>query len=258
MEIRAQVGGTLTQIGFRDGQIVRAGAPLFTIDPRPFAIRLAQAQAQLQTAEARRTLADVSSGAPSSSADRASAPRENVDQRSADQRAADAAIDAARAAVADAQLDLEFARVTAPFTGRIGAHLVSVGSLVSGGRGGAGPSTLLATVVSLDPIHLDFDMSEADYLAFQAAHRGGAPDERVRLSLGGDGPLDRAGHARLHRQRREPRQRHHPRPRHGAQPRPGPHPRAVRARLRADRASPRRRCSSRPPPSCRTSRASSS
>ena len=59
------------------------------------------------------------------------------------------------------------ARVTAPFTGRIGAHQVSAGNLVSGSRGGAGPTTLLATIVSLDPIYLDFDMSEADYLAWQ-------------------------------------------------------------------------------------------
>ena len=65
----------------------------------------------------------------------------------------------------DARLDLEFSRVTAPFTGRIGAHLVSVGSLVSGSRGGTSPTTLLATIVSLDPIYLDFDMSESDYLA---------------------------------------------------------------------------------------------
>ena len=89
----------------------------------------------------------------------------------------------------DAQLDLEFSRITAPFTGRIGAHLVSAGNLVSGSRGG---TTLLATVVSLDPIYLDFDMSEADYLAFQQAHRGTLGQE-VAISLGGDGRFDRTG-----------------------------------------------------------------
>ena len=100
---------------------------------------------------------------------------ENVDQRAADERSAQAAIDTAKAAIMDAQLDLEFSRVSAPFTGRIGAHLVSVGSLVSGSRGGAGTSTLLATIVSLDPIHIDFDMSEADYRAYQQAHSSAAP-----------------------------------------------------------------------------------
>ncbi len=112
---------------------------------------------------------------------------ENVDQRTADQHAAEAAIAAAKAAINDAQLDLEFSRLTAPFDGRIGAHQVSVGSLVSGSRAGTSPSTLLATIVSLDPIHLDFEMSEADYLAFQAAHHDLAAGEPVAISLGGDG-----------------------------------------------------------------------
>lgn len=61
----------------------------------------------------------------------------------------------------------------APFTGRIGTHLVSVDNLIGGNRAGTSPTTLLATLVSLDPIHLDFDMSEADFLTFSR--------ERARL-----------------------------------------------------------------------------
>lgn len=118
---------------------------------------------------------------------------ETVDQRAAEQRSQQAAIETAKAAIRDAQLDLEFARVTAPFNGRIGAHLVSVGSLVSGSRGGATPTTLLATVVSLDPIYLDFDMSESDYLAYQRVHHGTAPHDDVAISLNGDGHFDRHG-----------------------------------------------------------------
>jgi RND family efflux transporter MFP subunit len=116
-----------------------------------------------------------------------------VDQRAADQHSADAAIDTAKAAIMDAQLDLEFSRISAPFTGRIGAHLVSIGSLVSGSRGGAGPTTLLATIVSLDPIHLDFDMSEADYRAYQRAHGAAGPHDDVTISLDGDESYDRHG-----------------------------------------------------------------
>ncbi len=104
-----------------------------------------------------------------------------------------AAIDTAKAAIRDAQLDLEFSRVAAPFTGRIGAHLVSIGSLVSGSRGGTSPTTLLATIVSLDPIHLDFDMSEADYLAYQQAMHGTSQPPEVAISLDGDGHFDRHG-----------------------------------------------------------------
>ncbi|HLB97396.1 MAG TPA: efflux RND transporter periplasmic adaptor subunit, partial [Acetobacteraceae bacterium] len=193
VELRAQVGGTLTAIEFQDGQIVHKGDPLFVIDPRPFQIRLDQAVAQLQTAQAKEALSEAELWRAQQLKRTDFGTAESVDQRAADQRSAQAAIDTARAAIRDARLDLEFSRVTAPFTGRIGAHLVSVGSLVSGSRGGSGPTTLLATVVSLDPIHLDFDMSESDYLDYQQAHRGSAPHDDVDISLAGDGHFDRHG-----------------------------------------------------------------
>ncbi len=193
VELRAQVGGTLTAIEFQDGQIVHTGDPLFVIDPRPFQIKLDQAVAQFQTAQAKETLGDAELWRAEQLKRTDFGTAESVDQRAADQRSAQAAIDTAKAAIRDARLDLEFSRVAAPFTGRIGAHLVSVGSLVSGSRGGISPTTLLATIVSLDPIHLDFDMSESDYLAYQQAHRGGAPHDNVDISLDGDGHFDRHG-----------------------------------------------------------------
>jgi RND family efflux transporter MFP subunit len=192
VELRAQVGGTLTTIAFEDGQIVHKGDLLFAIDPRPFQIRLDQAVAQLQGAQAKEALsqAELWRAQQLKRTDFGSA--ENVDTRAADERGSQAAIDAAKAAISDAQLDLEFSRVAAPFTGRIGAHLVSVGSLVSGSRGGAGATTLLATIVSLDPIHLDFDMSEAEYLAYQQAVEGASTRPDVAISLGG-GRFDHHG-----------------------------------------------------------------
>jgi RND family efflux transporter MFP subunit len=190
VELRAQVGGTLTAIEFQDGQIVHKGDPLFIIDPRPFQIRLEQAVAQLQTAQARERLSEAELWRAQQLKRTDFGTAESVDQRAAEQRSQQAAIDTAQAAIRDAQLDLEFARVIAPFTGRIGAHLVSVGGLVSGSRGGTSPTTLLATIVSLDPIYLDFDMSESDYLAYQQVHHGAAPDDQVAISLNGDGHLD--------------------------------------------------------------------
>jgi membrane fusion protein, multidrug efflux system len=189
VELRAQVGGVLTSIAFKDGQIVHAGDPLFIIDPRPYQIELDQAIAQLQTAQANQSL-DVTQtwrAQQLKKADFGSA--EVVDQRIAAQHAAEAAVDTAKAAIRNAQLDLEFAHVAAPFTGRIGKHLVSAGNLVYGSRGGTGgvPATLLATVVSLDPIYLDFDMSESDYAAYQKGHGGAAPHDDVAISLGDDG-----------------------------------------------------------------------
>jgi len=193
VELRAQVGGVLSAIAFQDGQIVHKGDPLFEIDPRPFQIRRDQAIAQLQTAQAKEALTQVQLWRAQQLKQTEFGSVETVDQRAADQHSAQAAIDTAKAAIRDALLDLEFSRVSAPFTGRIGAHLVSVGSLVSGGRGGTGASTMLATVVSLDPIHIDFDMSEADYRAYQRAHGGAAPGDDVAISLDGDGVFNRHG-----------------------------------------------------------------
>jgi membrane fusion protein, multidrug efflux system len=193
IELRTQVGGKLTAITFHDGQIVKKGDPIFTIDPRPFQIRLDQAVAQLRTAEARSSLADAQLWRAQQLKQTQFGTVENVDQRTADQRSAVAAIETAKAAIRDAQLDLEFSQVAAPLSGRIGAHLVSIGNLVSGSRQGSSASTLLATIVSLDPIYLDFDMSETDYRAYQRAHGGNAPQDEVAISLDGDKRFDHHG-----------------------------------------------------------------
>ena len=193
VELRAQVGGTLAAIGFKDGQTVRAGDPLFAIDPRPCQIRLAAAVAPVQTAQAKQALtaAELWRAQQLKRTDYGSA--ETVDTRAADARGAQAAIQAANSAIQDAHLDLEFARITAPFAGRMGARLVSLGSLVSGSRGGTAQSTPLATIVSLDPIYLTFDMSEADYATYQKAHHDGPAASDVAISLYGDGHFDRHG-----------------------------------------------------------------
>ena len=169
------------------------GDPLFIIDPRPFQIRLEQAVAQFQTAQARERLSEAELWRAQQLKRTDFGTAESVDQRAAEQRSQQAAIDTAQAAIRDAQLDLEFARVTAPFTGRIGAHLVSVGSLVSGSRGGASSTTLLATIVSLDPIYLDFDMSEADYNNYLRNHGQHVGAEKVGISLADAMSFDREG-----------------------------------------------------------------
>ena len=138
----------------------------------------------------------------------------------------------------NAELDLEYSRVRAPFTGRIGAHLVSVGSLIGGSRAATSPTTLLATLVSLDPIYLDFDMSESDYLTFsrERARFTGPLADKVLISLADENNFDARGHARLHRQCAGPLQRHHSCARHGAESGPVHHAGPVRAASRCDRA----------------------
>jgi membrane fusion protein, multidrug efflux system len=195
VELRAQVGGTLTEIHFQDGQIVNKGDLLFVIDPRPYEIKLARANALLQTASARFALA-TSELARAQSLQRSSfATPETVEQRTSELNASQAAIDDAKAQIRDAQLDLEYTRITAPFTGRIGARLVSIGSLIAGSRGGISPTTLLTTLVSLDPIYLDFDMSESDYLAFarERARVAGPVANQIAFSLGDENRFIRTG-----------------------------------------------------------------
>lgn len=192
VQVRAQVGGTLTAIGFHDGQIVHKGDLLFVIDPRPFQIRLDEAIAQLHTAQAKEALSKVELWRAQQLKATEYGTAETVDQRVAALRSAQADVETASATIRDATLDLEFSRVTAPFTGRIGEHLVSVGNLVSGSRGGTSQTTPLATIVSLNPIYLDFDMSESDYLAWQHANHG-APHAGVAISLDGDGHYDLHG-----------------------------------------------------------------
>lgn len=195
VEFRAQVGGTLTGVYFRDGDIIHKGDLLFTIDARPYEIKLAQAKAQLETASARLVLADRELNRAQVLVTKSFGTEQTVDQRAADQRSAQAAVDDARAQIRDAEFDLEHCRITAPFTGRIGTHLVSVGNLIAGSRAGTTPTTLLATLVSLDPIWLDFDMSESDFLAYfrdRARSKDGAAD-KVEIALGDETRFLRQG-----------------------------------------------------------------
>jgi multidrug efflux system membrane fusion protein len=146
---------------------------LFVIDPTPYEIKLSHATAQLQTAEARLELASRQFARAEKLKGTGAGSGENAEQKTAELKAGRAAVDDAQSMVRDAQFDLDHCRITAPFTGRIGSHLVSIGNLISGSRAGNGPTTLLATLVSLDPIYLNFDMSESDYMAYLRGRANG-------------------------------------------------------------------------------------
>jgi RND family efflux transporter MFP subunit len=195
VELRAQVGGTLTQIDFKDGDIVHTGDLLFEIDPTPYQIKLSEATAQLESARARLDLANRESMRATTLARTAAGTVQTADQRATDQRAAQAAFGEAEALVRDARFDLDHCRIMAPFTGRIGTHLVSVGNLIAGSRAAASPTTLLATLVSIDPIYLNFDMSEADYMTFQRERQQqkGSLADKVQISLADEKGFTREG-----------------------------------------------------------------
>ena len=167
IEIRARVSGYLQSINFEDGQIVEAGRTLFVIDPRPYQTAVAGAEAQLSSARAQVELASLELSRAEQLIGNATVSRATYDQRIQQKRAADAALQTAEAALQRAQLDLEFTEIKAPVAGRVSNRRVDAGSLVSG------ESTLLTTIVALDPIYFVFDMSERDFVAYERAVKSG-------------------------------------------------------------------------------------
>ncbi|RAU20124.1 efflux transporter periplasmic adaptor subunit [Paramagnetospirillum kuznetsovii] len=164
VEVRARVSGYLTEIHFTDGQMVNKGDLLFVIDPRPYDVAVAAARAKLDQAQGGREYAKRQLTRADELRRKDFVAESTLDQRTEESRGANASAVAAHAALRDAELNLQFTRVTAPISGRIGAKQVSTGNLVSGGPNIPSP-TLLTTIVSQDPIHITFDMSETDYLA---------------------------------------------------------------------------------------------
>jgi RND family efflux transporter MFP subunit len=187
VELRAQVGGTLIGIHFKDGQLVKKGALLFSIDRVPYEIRLALAKAQLQRSTARLAYAKSEFNRADELARNQAGSVQNMEQRKSDWQEADAAVADANAQIRDAQFDLDHCQIVAPFSGRIGNHQVSVGNLVAGSRAAGSPTTLLATIVSQDPVYLDFDMSESDYQQYKRykAQRQGDAPEQVQIAASG-------------------------------------------------------------------------
>lgn len=191
VEIRARVSGQIEQVHFEDGAIVRQGDLLFTIDQRPFRIAVDQAEAGLARAEAQLTLAGQQVERYTPLAQSRIAPQAELDTRRSQLREAQAGVTAARAALAQAQLDLEFTEVRAPRPGRVSDRRVDAGNLIQQGQ------TLLTTLLALDPVYVSFDASEADYLrqARAAAAQGGlrAGGARVQLRLLDEANFSREG-----------------------------------------------------------------
>jgi membrane fusion protein (multidrug efflux system) len=159
VEIRARVEGYLEKVSFTEGTFVKKGAPLYQIDPLPLQAALANAKADLATAEARlgRTNNDVTRYRPL--AEKQAISKQELDNALSAQEAARAMVDAAKAALDKATLDLGYASVTSPIDGLVGTTNVKPGNLV-----GRGESTLLTTVSQVDPILFRAGIGEAEYL----------------------------------------------------------------------------------------------
>lgn len=177
VQVRARIDGYLETVHFEDGSLVEKGRLLFTIDPRPFQAALREAEAMLRVDQAQFEFAKQQLERAVALVDRGNISQSAVDERREAYLAAQASIEASRAAVERARIDLDYTEIRAPIAGRIDRDLVSVGNLVQGN------DTVLTSIVSVDPMYFYFDIDERAFLAY-------ARDARTRgtpLQLGGGG-----------------------------------------------------------------------
>jgi RND family efflux transporter MFP subunit len=183
VEIRPRVSGYLEEVHFYDGDIVEQGELLFTIDARPFKAALDGAKARADAARTAQRLSVNELARAKRLLDAKAGSQEEYDRRLQAKQAADADVAAANAAVEAAMLDLEFTQIKSPISGRAGRDLINKGNLVTA------QTSLLTTVVSIDPIHFVFTGSESDYLNYsRLAQSGDRPSSReeanpVRIKL---------------------------------------------------------------------------
>ena len=181
VEIRPRVAGTIVAVHFREGQIVKAGQPLFSIDPRPFEAELARAEAEQAQAKAALELAHTELERTRRLTEENAVARRELDQRSNAVLEADARHKAAEAAVMSTRLNLQYASVTAPVSGRVSRAEITVGNLV-----GVGLNTpALTTLVSVSPVYVNFELDEQTFQRYAALGAAGNTNvERIPVSIG--------------------------------------------------------------------------
>ena len=179
VEVRPRVSGQVTAVHFTDGQYVNAGAALFTIDPRSYRAGLAEAQARVASSSAALELARSNLARAQRLVEEDAVAANEIDRLRAEVRANEAAMAAAQAQVRLRSLDVEFATVRAPISGRISDRRIDAGNLVSGGSGES--ATLLTTINAVDQLHFSFEGSEALFL--KARREGLAASAPVEIRL---------------------------------------------------------------------------
>ncbi|HTV03697.1 MAG TPA: efflux RND transporter periplasmic adaptor subunit [Luteitalea sp.] len=194
VEVRPRVSGYVSSVRFREGALVRKGDLLFQIDARPFQAEADRLRAELQrTRSTQRRAQSELERAKRLTSENAMAGEE-FERRVSVAEEVVAQIAAVEAALRAAELNLEFTRVVAPISGRVGRAIITEGNLVSSGPG---EGTLLTTVVSLDPMYAAFDADEQTFLGnvgqARAAGGGRATSLPIRMALSGDESFGREG-----------------------------------------------------------------
>jgi RND family efflux transporter MFP subunit len=174
VDVRARVRGHIAKVAFTDGQIVKKGDLLFQLDPRPFEAEVGRSRDQLRVVQAQKVAADrdydrmkelVTSGAVS---------KTEADKSEARALSLAAEVEAAKQEIARKELDVEYARITAPIGGKVSRAQLTVGNLVNAG----GTDPVLTTIVSIDPIYLYFNIDERSLQRYQKTYA-----ERIRQGI---------------------------------------------------------------------------
>lgn len=163
VDVRARVSGYLESVHFKEGQMIAAGELLFILDQRPFETQVARAKAEVDRANTQLRVGQLEFERSERLQSSRAMSKETTEERRAKRDAAQAEVDAATAALRNAELNLSFAQVRAPMAGRLSDIRTDVGNLISGG---SADSTVLTTIVSLDPIELEIEASEAEFLRY--------------------------------------------------------------------------------------------
>jgi membrane fusion protein, multidrug efflux system len=190
VDLRPRVSGYVERVAFHEGQEVHKGDLLFVIDQRRYRAALDRAQADLARARSEAQLARTQDVRAQSLVEAQAISKEEFETRRAATAQGNAVVRAAEAAVASARLDLQFTQVRSPIDGRAGRAMLTEGNLAQA------DSTLLTTVVSLDPVQVYFDTDEQTYLRYNAATRDGtraSARNSVRVGLANETGYPHAG-----------------------------------------------------------------
>lgn len=197
VDVRPRVSGYLEKVNFAEGAIIEKGTLLFVVDPRPYQATLDEKKAEKERAQAQLELAQNELNRARRLYKTKAVSEEQLDSRIQAKDEALASLDAARAQVKSAELNLEFTHIKAPISGRVSRALVTEGNLVSGGSEN---STLLTTIVSLDPIYFYFTSDERAYLHYIRLDRSGERESSyttrnpVKLRIGDEEDFQHQGY----------------------------------------------------------------
>lgn len=193
VEIRPRISGTIDAVHFQDGQLVKKGALLFSIDPRPYKAELARAEAARAGAQARLALAKTELERTKRLLEERAVAQRELDTRENAMLEADANLKASDAAVLSARLNLQYTEITAPVAGRVSRAEITVGNLVA-----TGPTApTLTTVVSVSPVYVNFEIDEPTYIRYAgngAVGNKGVNRIPVVIGLSSEEGYPRQGH----------------------------------------------------------------